>query len=319
MQIDLDDIVKVRNNRRCGSFMKKRKIWMCLCCFFVSYLVSSFCAGKGIIVGAEDDEIETSIYQEIVLWIQEEWEIPEDGCEIQWMSQNEEIVSVQNGSVFHPNREGETEIVGTTENGVVGYHVKVYEDRWKYLLEKYRGDDEVQQLIFVKYKGKSRAQLQFYEKKELNWKKTISCSANVGKNGIDKEKEGDKKTPTGVYSLPMAFGLKEDPGTALSYKKINAYDYWCSDKNYYNQLIDIRKHRHNCRGEHMCRYRTYYDYGVFIGYNIECEYPKGSAIFLHCQKRKSATSGCVTIPKAKMKKIIRRLTDGAKICIYHAE
>lgn len=300
-------------NRR----MMRRKVWICLCCFWIGLLIGAFDIGKGIIVQAEDNETETSTDQEIVLWIEEEWEIPNGECEIHWVSQNEEIVSVENGTVLQPHKEGETHLLGTGENVVVAYRIKVYEDRWKYLLEKYRSEEEVQQLIFVKYRGKSRAQLQFYEKKDSAWIKKISCNSNVGENGIDKKKEGDKKTPTGVYSLPMAFGIKEDPGTTLPYKKINAYHYWCSDKSYYNQLIDIRTHGHNCRGEHMCKYRTYYDYGVFVGYNIKGEYPKGSAIFLHCQKRKSATSGCITIPKAKMKKILRRLTDGAKICIYN--
>lgn len=42
----------------------------------------------------------------------------------------------------------------------------------------------------------------------------------------------------------------------------------------------------------------------------------GSAIFLHCQKRIESTSGCISVSKANMKKILRNLSKGAKIAIY---
>ena len=116
------------------------------------------------------------------------------------------------------------------------------QDKWNQLLETYEKDSSVNQLIFVKYQGGSDAQVIFYEKETNSWKEAFSCQAYVGKNGIDKEKEGDQKTPTGVFSFTKAFGIKDNPGAKLPYIILNPHLYWCEDEPWYNTMEIGRAH-----------------------------------------------------------------------------
>lgn len=189
-------------------------------------------------------------------------------------------------------------------------------DRWKTLLQKYQKNKKVNQLIFVKYRGNSRADVILYNRKNGKLTKALQCAAYVGKNGINKKKEGDKKTPTGTYSFTKAFGIKKNPGSKMKYIKLNKYYYWSGDRRYYNQMIDIRKVRASHLGEHLIDYKPHYNYALALDYNKKCVYKKGSAIFLHCTGSKKYTGGCVAVKEKYMKKIIQMVDKNAKICIY---
>jgi L,D-peptidoglycan transpeptidase YkuD (ErfK/YbiS/YcfS/YnhG family) len=190
--------------------------------------------------------------------------------------------------------------------------------KWKELLETYWGDESTRQLLFVQYTGGSNARIFLYQKQEKNWDCVLRCEGYVGKNGIGKIQEGDSKTPVGTYELTSAFGIREDPGAKMNYVQVQEYLYWCADRQYYNQLIDIRKNPHTCSGEHLIDYVPQYNYGMFLDYNKENLYPQGSAIFLHCIGSRPYTGGCVAVSESNMIKIIQNTDPGAKICIYEA-
>lgn len=238
------------------------------------------------------------------------------GISIVWNSSNPKVATVNKRGKVTAKKAGTATITVSYGKVSASCKVTVAKDQWAYLLERYKTNTKVKQLVFVKYKGNSRAKVELYQKQNGTWKKVLSCLGNVGKNGIGKKREGDKKTPTGTFDLSVAFGIQKNLGAKLPYTKVKSYHYWCSDRAYYNQLIDIRTHPHPCRGEHLIKYKGYYDYSIFIGYNKAGTYQKGSAIFLHCQKRSEPTSGCVSVSKTNMKKILRRVSKGAKICIY---
>lgn len=187
---------------------------------------------------------------------------------------------------------------------------------WNHLKQKYAQDQEVDRLLFVKYKGDSRAGFLMYKKTGDNrWKKLISCQAYVGRKGIGKRKEGDRKTPTGTYGFTHVFGIKKNPGTTLRYIRVNRYLYWSLRKKDYNRLVDSRKAK-GVYGEHLIRYRPQYNYAINIDYNPKNIYNKGSAIFLHCTGSHKYTLGCVAIPEKYMKKVLKYATKNMKICIY---
>lgn len=188
--------------------------------------------------------------------------------------------------------------------------------KWQKLFDKYRNNDKVNQLIFVKYIKGSKAKVYLYDKTEENtWKRILSCTGYVGKRGINKKREGDKKTPTGTFNITSAYGIKSNPGAKMSYHKVKKYDYWCGDK-YYNRLINTKKKPHKCRGERLISYKGHYDYGLFMNFNKKNKKGKGSAIFMHCTGKNKYTAGCIAVKKTYMKKIIRTIEDGTKICIY---
>jgi L,D-peptidoglycan transpeptidase YkuD (ErfK/YbiS/YcfS/YnhG family) len=189
-------------------------------------------------------------------------------------------------------------------------------DVWQQLMDTYQMDEQTQQLIFVKYIGRSDAHLTMYQKAEHGWEEILSCEAFVGKNGIGKAREGDTKTPVGAFDLPQAFGILPDPGALTPYFQITESMYWCGDEHFYNQLIDIHEHPHDCQGEHLIEIAPHYNYGMVIGYNKECIFGEGSAIFLHCTGSEPYTGGCVAVSEPDMITILRHAAPGTKICIW---
>ncbi len=146
------------------------------------------------------------------------------------------------------------------------------------------------------------------------------CMYGMGrKTWYQKKREGDQKTPTGLYSLDQGFGILGNPGTKMPYVKVNSQHYWCGDSysGYYNQLIRRDETGHECTGEHLIDYRGVYDYAVSIGYNKKGKANRGSAIFLHCSRNR-ATAGCVAISKKYMKRVLKKLDPAAnpRILIY---
>ena len=161
--------------------------------------------------------------------------------------------------------------------------------------------------------------LSAHEKLDGVWTELASCDAYVGRKGIGKTREGDKKTPTGTFNLTTPFGIKADPGAKLSYTQVTQYHYWCgsSKSGYYNQLVDSREtgRSYTSSDEHLIDYKGVYNYCMFIDYNAEGKAGKGSCIFLHCTGSNKYTAGCVAISEANMKKIIQWARPGVKIVI----
>ena len=192
------------------------------------------------------------------------------------------------------------------------------EDRWNRILRNYRQDSQVKQLIFVKYTGGTEALVSLYQKTSSGWDCLLSCPGYVGREGIGKIKEGDEKTPVGIFSLTSAFGIKDNPGARMDYVKIHPNLYWCGDEHAYNRLIDIRETPHECLGEHLIEFAPHYHYGFFTDFNRECVYGRGSAIFFHCSGPKPYTGGCVAVAEENMVFLLQRTEPGAKLCIFPA-
>ena len=175
------------------------------------------------------------------------------------------------------------------------------------------------QIVLVDYTGGSDATLSIHEKQGGVWKQLFMCPAYVGKNGIGKTVEGDKKTPVGTYNLTTPFGIKPDPGAKMDYTQVTKYHYWCgtSDSGYYNQFMDerITDRKHTSADEYLIEYGGVYNYCMFIDYNASGEPHKGSCIFLHCTGSHKYTAGCVAVAEDVMKKIIQWARPGVKIVV----
>ncbi len=163
----------------------------------------------------------------------------------------------------------------------------------------------------------SAAQVRYYEKNGWVWSEVINEEGTVGQNGIDKVREGDRKTPTGLFHFTMLMGIADDPGTIMPYTKITNSMYWCGGSNYYNQFIDESVQEHNCdksNDEHLINYTDAYQYVAVLDFNSECVYGAGSAIFLHC-KTGSYTAGCVGVSESNMKTLMQRIDSSTVIII----
>jgi L,D-peptidoglycan transpeptidase YkuD (ErfK/YbiS/YcfS/YnhG family) len=150
----------------------------------------------------------------------------------------------------------------------------------------------------------------------LNYK--IKCS--IGKNGIGKnKKEGDLKTPSGVFKLKQIFYRKDRIKFIKSNLKktiIRKNMGWCDDitSKHYNKLIRFPFDK---SAERLWRKDNIYDFIIVINYNLRPILKnKGSAIFLHlCSKNYNPTKGCVAIKKKDMKILAAKIKKSTKIII----
>jgi L,D-peptidoglycan transpeptidase YkuD (ErfK/YbiS/YcfS/YnhG family) len=196
------------------------------------------------------------------------------------------------------------------------------EDYQDFILNKYESVSSVKQLVYVECLEGSNASVSFYKKDSGgNWETILCVPGYIGKNGcaeaIDSKVEGDGKTPIGDFGVKSSFGIAQNPGTTIPYLQATD-DYYGCDENcqYYNQIISASQTGHKCAGEHLIDYTPNYQYAIFLDYNKECVYGKGSLIFLHCIGPHAYTGGCVAVDKESMKKILQECDVNARICIF---
>ena len=143
----------------------------------------------------------------------------------------------------------------------------------------------------------------------------------IGKKGltIDK-KEGDNKTPKGVFKLGNIYYRADrvkKPKSNLDTIIIKRNMGWCDDPNskFYNKLVKIKKNL-NISYEKLFRIDNKYDLLILIKYNYKKIIKnKGSAIFLHLTKNYKVTLGCVAIKKKDMLILIKLMDKKTKIKI----
>ena len=143
----------------------------------------------------------------------------------------------------------------------------------------------------------------------------------VGKNGISKQKkEGDKKTPKGIFMIDSLYYRKDrlkKPLTALKCIEIKKNMGWCDDVNNpkkYNKLIKINK---SIKFEKLRRTDHKYDLLLPIKYNFKNPViGLGSCIFMHLTKNYQPTAGCIALQKKDFLIMLRLIKKNTKIKIY---
>ena len=189
---------------------------------------------------------------------------------------------------------------------------------WREVLQGYRNDDSVQQVLCIRYIDGWNALTQFYQKlpEEGNaWTLVFEDNSYVGKSGMGKTKEGDAKTPVGDFGVRSAFGIRSNPGTALNYIQVLDSTYCCGCDQYYNQIIDAIETGHACPddGKEMFIYSPEYNYGLEITYNNDNVVGLGSALFIHCKGAKPFTGGCVALDEDHMRQVIEMAQPGMRV------
>lgn len=184
------------------------------------------------------------------------------------------------------------------------------------IMQKYRSDDSVHQIMIVSHTDGWNGNMSFYEKAGENdaWTLVLEGEVYIGKNGMNKIKEGDAKTPYGDFEILQAFGILPNPGTSIDYIDVTPDTFACDeDCEFYNQIINVKETGHACKGEEMYKLSPEYNYGLTTSYNRENEYPKGSAIFVHCKGQKHYTGGCIALDEADLKAILEKAEPGMRL------
>ena len=141
----------------------------------------------------------------------------------------------------------------------------------------------------------------------------------IGACGFTSDKyEGDKKTPTGLFSLGDLYYRSDKvqkPKTNLRCIKIQKNMGWCNDINskFYNKEIKIKK---KVRCEKLFRNDYKYDFLIPIKYNwLNPKKNKGSAIFIHLTKNYNPTVGCIALSLKDFLILVKLIKKNTKIRI----
>ena len=156
-------------------------------------------------------------------------------------------------------------------------------------------------------------------KETLQFKK-FYFKCTIGKKGLTlNKKEGDKKTPRGLFSIEHLYFRKDrikKINTKIKSIPIKKNMGWCDDiRNLkkYNKLIKVSK---KIKHEKMYRKESNYDLVIPIKYNfLKPKFKKGSAIFLHITKNYKPTAGCIAISKNDFLILLRLIDKNTKIKI----
>ena len=174
-------------------------------------------------------------------------------------------------------------------------------------------DPDLKQIVTVKGTKGSEAEFALHEKDSGGWYEVVTCKAYIGKKGFGKTREGDMKTPQGMFAFTKAFGINDDPGSVMYYTQVDDSHYWVGDSQseYYNQFVSTKDFEdfNKKASEHIIDYKQAYKYCLNINYNEDGVPNRGSAIFLHCQTNNKFTAGCVAIPEKDMIKVLKHVNS----------
>ncbi len=174
------------------------------------------------------------------------------------------------------------------------------------------------QLIFATNQDSSsfRVAIHALEKRNGAWRLIFpGFTGSIGKRGfalIGEKREGDGKSPSGIFPLGIAFGYDPSVKTRMKYRQAEEDDFWVDDVDSedYNRWVKGRPKA--ASWEKMKREDDQYKYGLVIEYNMHPVVKgKGSAIFLHVWKDGGATLGCVSMSEEMVLNILGWL-DPAK-------
>ncbi|MFI9212212.1 L,D-transpeptidase [Streptomyces sp. NPDC053253] len=160
-------------------------------------------------------------------------------------------------------------------------------------------------------RGATTGTLTWWDRRGGRWVKAGSAHARFGANGLvegARRRQGTSTTPTGLFRLPYAFGVRVRPaGTRFRYDRVTERSWWCQDNDSraYNRWVEGLPR--DCRAgeaEHLVSYGTRYAHALVIGFNYDRPVRgRGAGIFLHVNGR-GATAGCVSVPAGAMRAVL---------------
>lgn len=174
------------------------------------------------------------------------------------------------------------------------------------------------QVVLVEGSGSS-AVIRACERRNGRWVSVLGrMYGHVGLRGVappGEKREGDRRTPSGVFPLGRGFGVRADPGTWFSWRRTDRADVWVDDpgSDLYNTWQRKPANGRWDSAEDLYVPGTY-DYVQVIDYNTARVPGRGSAIFLHVDHQ-SGTYGCVSLPRSQLLAVFRWERPGAVMVV----
>jgi len=180
---------------------------------------------------------------------------------------------------------------------------------------------DTRQVVTVNRTHGYHARIGFWMLRQGRWTQVYDVrDGRIGYGGLARplhRVQGSGTTPLGTVRLISAFGRHpRGTGWNLPYRRIHRGDYWVEDNGspFYN------RYRNKSQGgfrwwlpssaenssERLRDFRVPYEYTVVTSYNREQVRHRGAGIFLHVNGR-GATAGCVSAPRAFLRRMMWRL------------
>ena len=169
---------------------------------------------------------------------------------------------------------------------------------------------ESTQAVHVHSLRGSTGVLDTWERSDGGWAKSMTdIPVVIGYNGAveaQHKREGDGRTPKGLYRLGLAFGYQPLAAMKMPYKVLTEQDVWIDDprSEAYNTLANAKPKTGSY--ETMRRADGLYRLGVVVEYNTRPVVAyKGSAIFLHVwRSSESVTEGCIAMAESSLRDLL---------------
>lgn len=137
----------------------------------------------------------------------------------------------------------------------------------------------------------------------------------TGETGAPRKKEGDQRSPAGVFRLYTVFGMASPDRIGFlrfPYEQVTSTTQAIDDPHsrYYNRIVDRAaiKHPDWSSSESMLRVGGRYRFGVMIEHNWSKIPGFGSCIFLHVWgHERGGTAGCTAMSSAALMHLLYRL------------
>jgi L,D-peptidoglycan transpeptidase YkuD (ErfK/YbiS/YcfS/YnhG family) len=179
----------------------------------------------------------------------------------------------------------------------------------------------------------TRGTLHLFERTSDGWRGTDAFPVTIGRGGSawgiglhpdqtgPRKREGDGRSPAGVFSIGTAFGYAPAAATGLAYAPMDE-GHWCIDDDaspLYNRIVDTRDvgavavagstepMRRDLHAGGDMRYAL----GFVIEHNPQHERGAGSCIFAHLWRDGGTTAGCTAMAGDAMRRLLASLRADA--------
>lgn len=137
-------------------------------------------------------------------------------------------------------------------------------------------------------------------------------------DGVPLKREGDGRSPAGIYSLETAYGYSQTPpaGSRWPYKALQDQDRCVDDVQapQYNRIVTIGSAQPEVwqSAEVMKRSDDLYRWLIVVAHNQPAIPGQGSCIFLHVWRSDSSpTAGCTAMAQTRLESLLRWLRPEA--------
>jgi len=184
---------------------------------------------------------------------------------------------------------------------------------------------ESSQVLLVRNMNPASVDVQILalEKRAGRWQSPFApIEGVIGRNGFappGEKREGDGRTPSGIFPLGTVFGYEPSFPTRMPYRQAADDDLWVDDVHADDYNRWVKRGTTNASSfERMRRDDGLYKYGIVVEYNTNPVIKGfGSAIFFHLWKGTGQpTEGCLALSEEDLTRVIRWLDPAARPLVF---